>query len=109
MVIFQSFMKVHKNLDELPHFNNAVITIGSYDGVHAGHQTIIQRINDTAKKINGESILITFHPHPRLVIRPDDSSLKLLNTIDEKILLMEKYGVNAAAIIKACEKVIKRK
>ncbi len=94
MILFQSFMKVHRNLDELPHFNNAVITIGSYDGVHAGHQTIIQRINDTAQRINGESILITFHPHPRLVVRPDDNSLKLLNTIDEKILLLEKYGVD---------------
>jgi riboflavin kinase/FMN adenylyltransferase len=91
-------MKVYKDLAALPRFRKAVITIGSYDGVHAGHQAIIQRINNIAKEIGGESIMITFHPHPRFVIRPDDP-FKLINTIDEKVALLEKYGVDNVIIV----------
>jgi len=92
-------MKVHTNLSALPKFKNAVITIGSYDGVHAGHQAIIQYINRLAQSIGGESVLITFHPHPRLVVRPDDNSLRLINTIDEKVKLLERYGINHVVIV----------
>lgn len=90
-------MQVFKSLDNLPQFKNAVVTIGTFDGVHLGHQKLLERINELAKKINGESILITFHPHPRFVIQPD-SDLKLLNTIDEKIELLEKYKVNNVVV-----------
>jgi len=61
-------MKIYRNLEQLPTFKNAVLTIGSFDGVHIGHQQIIKKINDLAASIDGESVLITFHPHPRLVI-----------------------------------------
>ena len=71
-------MKVHRDLTNLPPFRNAVITIGSYDGVHAGHQQIIRRLNAIAKEIDGESVIITFDPHPRHVIYPEDNSLKLI-------------------------------
>lgn len=86
-------MQVFKSLNNLPKFNNAVVTIGTFDGVHLGHQKLLERINEIARKVNGESILITFHPHPRFVVQPD-SDLKLLNTIDEKIELLEKYKVD---------------
>lgn len=92
-------MKVHTDLAALPKFKNAVVTIGSYDGVHAGHQAIIQYINELAQAIDGESILITFHPHPRLVVKPDNNSLRLINTIDEKVKLLEKYGINHVVIV----------
>ena len=69
-------MKVHQDLRQLPSFKNAVITIGSFDGVHLGHQKIIERVNYLAKANEGESILITFHPHPRLVVYPKDQSLQ---------------------------------
>ncbi|MEZ4929576.1 MAG: bifunctional riboflavin kinase/FAD synthetase [Chitinophagales bacterium] len=90
-------MQVFKSLDNLPQFKNAVVTIGTFDGVHLGHQKLLERINELAKKNDGESILITFHPHPRFVVQPD-SDLKLLNTIDEKIDLLKKYKVNNVVV-----------
>jgi len=87
-------MNVYRDLAALPDFRNTVVTIGSYDGVHSGHQTILAQVNELARSIGGESVLVTFHPHPRLVVNPNDTSLKLITTIDEKIDLLEKYGVN---------------
>lgn len=92
-------MRVFSDLNLLPAFNNAVITIGTFDGVHKGHQKLIERIKQLASNVNGESIIITFHPHPRIVINPEDKSLRLLNTIEEKIALLEKYGVDNLVIV----------
>ncbi len=92
-------MRVFRDLNSLPKFQNSVITIGTFDGVHLGHQKLIERLRTLATEQNGESIIITFHPHPRLVINPQDDSLKLLNTIDEKIALLEKYGVDNLVIV----------
>lgn len=92
-------MRVFRDLHHLPDFRRAVITIGTFDGVHKGHQKLIQRITDVARQIGGESIIITFHPHPRLVINPDDRSLRLLNTIEEKIHLLERYGVDNVVVV----------
>lgn len=87
-------MRVFKELDRLPEFKNAIITIGTFDGVHLGHQQLIHRIRELADQRAGENIIITFHPHPRFVINPDDRSLKLINTLEEKLELLEKYGVD---------------
>lgn len=87
-------MRVFKNLDNLPTFKNAIVTIGTFDGVHKGHQKILERIQNLAKKNDGESILITFHPHPRFVLQPGNKDLKLLNTLEEKIALLEQYGLD---------------
>jgi len=92
-------MNVYNSLSELPDFKNAVITIGSFDGVHRGHQKILERINQLAKEKEGESIVITFHPHPRQIIYPNDKTLRLLNTIDEKVLLFEKYKVDNLVVV----------
>jgi hypothetical protein len=92
-------MMVHNDLKQLPEFKNAVITIGSFDGVHCGHQKIIQRVKELAQKVDGESVLITFHPHPRLVIYPKDRSLQLLTTIDEKVRLLERYGLDHVVVV----------
>jgi riboflavin kinase/FMN adenylyltransferase len=92
-------MRVFRDLNNLPQFRNSVITIGTFDGVHKGHQKLIERINALAKQNNGESIIITFHPHPRIVINPQDKSLRLLNTIEEKIKLLEQYGVDNTVIV----------
>lgn len=86
-------MIIHQGLDQLPDFKNAVLTIGTYDGVHAGHQAIIQRINQIAASIGGESVVLTFDPHPRLVLDPECSDLKLISTIEEKIILLESFGL----------------
>ena len=92
-------MKVFNDLNNLPDFNNAVITIGSFDGVHQGHQKILEQVNHLADSVNGESIVITFHPHPRQVVYPKDNSLKLLNTIEEKVLMMEHFRVDNLVVV----------
>lgn len=90
-------MRVFRQLEHLPTFKLPVVTIGSYDGVHAGHQQLIARINEIARELGGESIVITFHPHPRFVVNPTKAP-KLLTTIDEKIELFKKYGIDNLAI-----------
>lgn len=85
-------MKVFKDINALPKFKNAVITIGSFDGVHQGHQRIIRKVNQLASAIGGESVIITFHPHPRQIVFPNDPSLALLTTLEEKIELLGRYG-----------------
>jgi riboflavin kinase/FMN adenylyltransferase len=92
-------MKIFRDIKDLPSFKNAVITIGSFDGVHRGHQKIIKRINHLAKEIDGESIIITFDPHPRKIIYPKDKSLELLTSLNEKIALCESFGVDNMVIV----------
>lgn len=93
-------MSVFYELNALPEFRNAVVTIGSFDGVHSGHQEILRRVNRLARECNGESVVVTFHPHPREVIYPqDDRPLRLLTTIQERIQLFERYGVDHVVVI----------
>ena len=92
-------MNVYNSLSDLPDFKNAIITIGSYDGVHRGHQKILEKIKQLAKDNDGESVVITFHPHPRQIIYPNDKTLRLLNTIDEKVALFERYGVDHVVVV----------
>lgn len=92
-------MRVFRDLNNLPAFNNSVVTIGTFDGVHKGHQKLIERIKALSARTGGESIIITFHPHPRIVINPEDKSLRLLNTIEEKIALLEQYGVDNVVVV----------
>jgi riboflavin kinase / FMN adenylyltransferase len=92
-------MKVHQDLHTLPQFSNPVLTIGSFDGVHLGHRRIIQQLINHAEAVKGESILITFEPHPRLIINPNDSKLKLLNTLQEKINLLSELGLDHLVVV----------
>ncbi len=86
-------MKVHYGFDSLPAFRSPVVTVGSYDGVHCGHRAILQRINEIAEQNNGESIVVTFAPHPRIVLGKAEG-LMLLNTLDEKMVLLEEVGID---------------
>ena len=86
-------MKVHYGFDSLPAFRAPVVTVGSYDGVHGGHRAILQRINELAAQNGGESVVVTFAPHPRIVLGKADG-LKLLNTLEEKITLLEEVGID---------------
>jgi riboflavin kinase/FMN adenylyltransferase len=92
-------MKVHRDLNNLPQFRNAVITIGSFDGVHCGHQKIIKKLRDLSLATGGESIAITFHPHPRQIVFPKDDSLKLITSTAEKIELLKKTGLDHLVIV----------
>lgn len=86
-------MKVFQGFDELEKIPNPVLTIGTFDGVHLGHQRIIQQLNEEAQKHDGESVLFTFYPHPRMVLFPDSHGLKLLQTQVEKIEKLELMGL----------------
>lgn len=92
-------MRVFHNLDHLPTFRNAVVTIGSYDGVHLGHQQILKKVNQLAQSIGGESVVVTFEPHPRLVLQHPASDLALLTTIDEKITWLAHYEVDNVVVV----------
>lgn len=85
-------MKTYSNIKE---YNNkkSVVTIGTFDGVHIGHKKILEKIIFNAKELNCESVVLTFFPHPRMVLQ-DNSVVQLLNTVDEKTILLEKTGID---------------
>lgn len=86
-------MKIYHTLDDFSTLNFAVVTSGTFDGVHLGHQKILDRLKETAKYNSGETVVITFWPHPRLVLHPEDRTLKLLNTFEEKADLLKAQGI----------------
>jgi riboflavin kinase / FMN adenylyltransferase len=86
-------LKVYKDISEFKAITNAAVTTGTFDGVHYGHKQIINRLREAAKRNKSESVVLTFFPHPRMVLFPDDNELKQLNTLDERIELLEKSGV----------------
>jgi riboflavin kinase/FMN adenylyltransferase len=87
-------MKVYQSIEEFKPLAHAVSTIGTFDGVHAGHDKIISRLCEMARSEGGESVVLTFFPHPRMVLQPDDNNLKLLTTMSERIELLKKSGVD---------------
>ena len=87
-------MKVYNSIDQFPSDIKSVLTLGTFDGVHKGHKYVLKRMNEIARDEGGESVLLTFYPHPRHVLQPEDQKLKLLNTIEEKIKELEKSGIN---------------
>lgn len=87
-------MKIHLGTETIEDVKNAVVTSGTFDGVHMGHQKILGRLKEEAKRINGETVLITYWPHPRLVLKPWDNSLQLLSTFPEKANLLEEFGID---------------
>lgn len=92
-------MKVHYDLTSLPQFKDAIVTMGAFDGVHKGHQQIIQRMKQLAGEVHGETIIITFHPHPRKVISSVPGEIKQLSNIKERIDLLEAAGIDHLVII----------
>ena len=86
-------MKIHRDLNNF-YAQNPVLTVGTFDGVHLGHRKIIARLHDLAKAINGESVIFTFDPHPRKIVAPAETNLRLLTTLDEKIELFEQSGID---------------
>jgi riboflavin kinase/FMN adenylyltransferase len=86
-------LKIYSNISEFTGVDRPIITTGTFDGVHFGHRKIIDRLTKIADSCNGESVILTFSPHPRMVLFPNDHGLQLINTIEEKIELLEKAGV----------------
>lgn len=87
-------MKVYRKLSEFKPQSKVIATVGTFDGVHIGHQKLLSTINNLARQEDGESVLLTFSPHPRLVLFPEDNDLKLLTTLDERIERLEKSGLD---------------
>ena len=92
-------MEVHYNIQQLPTFHNAVITIGTFDGLHNGHHKIIELMQSEAEKINGETVIITFHPHPRKIVSKDGAPLFLINTLEEKISLLQAAHIDHLVVV----------
>lgn len=86
-------MKVYQGLLDFEPLSNAVVTIGTFDGVHIGHRKIIQQLTTIAEKENGSPVVLTFFPHPRMVLQPEDNDLKLITTLHERIDLLKSLGV----------------
>ncbi len=92
-------MRVFQGLEDYKQVSNPVVTIGTFDGVHYGHQQILYRLNRIAEQQEGESLLLTFWPHPRKVLYPGNHELALLNTLNEKIQLLAHYGLDNLVVL----------
>ncbi len=87
-------MQIHQDLDRITRIHHPVVTIGTFDGVHLGHQKILNRLGEIAKDIDGETVLVSFWPHPRMVLNPDNHNIRLLSTFEEKIDLLNEQGIH---------------
>ena len=92
-------MQIHYHTDQLPVFRRAVITIGTFDGVHTGHTRILRQLRQEAARIDGESVIITFFPHPRKIIKGGSDDIRLINTLEEKIELLSWQGIDHLVIV----------
>ncbi len=99
IVYFCLIMNVFRDISALPVFRNAVVTIGSFDGVHRGHQRILKRIRRLAMQYEGESVVVTFDPHPRQVLSPSDDSLQLLTTTEEKLDYLREFEIDNVVVV----------
>jgi len=96
-------MQVHHDLGNGTSFQNSVITIGTFDGVHRGHRQVIESLKTEARKVGGETVVITFHPHPRKIVNAA-TSLQLINTLDEKISLLSTLGIDHLVVVPFTER-----
>ena len=92
-------MQVHTNIEALPAFRNAVITIGTFDGVHMGHRQVIDKLKSEARAVNGETVIVTFDPHPRKIVSSTILGIRLINTLSEKTELLRELGVDHLVIV----------
>lgn len=94
-------MKTYSLLGEVPFDTNTVLTVGTFDGVHKGHRAVIEKLLAEAKMLNARAVVVTFDPHPQIILRnkPDKPPVTLLSTIQERLQLLERYGVDTVVII----------
>jgi riboflavin kinase/FMN adenylyltransferase len=92
-------MQVHHDIENLPAFRNAVITIGTFDGVHLGHRLVISRLKTEALAVGGETVIITFHPHPRKIVSSAILGIRLINTLEEKTELLQDMGIHHLVVV----------
>lgn len=87
-------MKIYNHINDFTKLQNAVVTIGTFDGVHFGHQKIISTLKEEAVKNGGETVILTFFPHPRMILNPENQNLKLITTMNEKAVLLHNLGID---------------
>ena len=87
-------MKIYRNLEDFIPLDNAVVTIGTFDGVHVGHQKILSTLRESARASKGETVLLTFFPHPRMILHPEDDSLRIISDIEEKVQRLAEAGID---------------
>lgn len=92
-------MKIYHDFNDFVKVPNAIVTIGTFDGVHLGHQAILKGMVNTAKEIGGETVVITFYPHPRQVLNIDSSNLRFITTQEEKIRLLDDLGIDNLVVV----------
>lgn len=92
-------MRIFEGIESLGEIKNPVVTIGTFDGVHLGHQKIIDQLNLEAEKIGGESVLLTFDPHPRIVLFPQNHNVQLIQTLDEKFQVLDKFNLKNVVLV----------
>lgn len=92
-------MELHRGIEQIRAIERAVVTTGTFDGVHLGHRTILDRLKITAAQVNGHSVVVTFHPHPRLVLFPDDNDLRLIDTLEERVDLLRDTGIDHLVVL----------
>jgi len=86
-------MEIYEGIEQFQRLDNAIVTSGTFDGVHKGHQVILKRLREMGEKSKGETVLITFWPHPRMILNNKDTFLKLINTFDEKKEYLAENGI----------------
>jgi riboflavin kinase/FMN adenylyltransferase len=92
-------MQLHYDTKQLPAFQNAIVTIGTFDGVHMGHLQVLEKLKTEAKAVQGETVIITFHPHPRKVVSSAILGIRLINTLAEKIALLTQEGIDHLVVV----------
>ncbi|MBS1659838.1 MAG: bifunctional riboflavin kinase/FAD synthetase [Bacteroidetes bacterium] len=92
-------MRIHNHIDQLPSFRRAVVTIGTFDGVHTGHARILEQLRQEAARIDGETVIITFYPHPRKIVKGGAEEIRLINTLEEKIQLLSWQKIDHLVIV----------
>jgi len=92
-------MRIYNHIDQLPAFRRAVITIGTFDGVHTGHARILEQLRQEAARIDGETLIITFYPHPRKIVKGGTEEVRLINTLEEKIQLLSWQQIDHLVIV----------
>src|ERR1700754_1219012 len=92
-------MRIYNNTDQLPAFRQAVITIGTFDGVHTGHARILGQLRQEAARIDGETVIVTFYPHPRKIVKGGSEEIRLINSLEEKIQLLSWLQIDNLVIV----------
>ena len=87
-------LNIYPSIYDFSTSNKTVFTLGTFDGVHLGHQSILSHLKNTAQKIGGETVVFTFHPHPRIALNPDDHGLEMIQELEDRIKKLEASGID---------------